>query len=65
MNNVLFITKFDEEHRRAVEMLNHMRDKNEGIYRGGEAKASVTSARLVQNALSVTAPPSRAVELEN
>ena len=33
-----------DENRQAVGMLNPMRDKNEGTYRGGEATAPVTTA---------------------
>ena len=33
-----------DENRRAVGMLNPMRDKNEGTYRGGEGTTPVTTA---------------------
>ena len=33
------------ENRRAVGMLNPMRDKNEGTYQGGEGTTPVTTAR--------------------
>ena len=39
------LAKFDEN-RRAVGMLNPLRDKNEGTYRGGEGTTSVTTACL-------------------
>ena len=40
----LLIATFDGN-RRAVEMLNPMREKNEGTYRGGEGAAPVSTAR--------------------